>query len=67
MFSDEKLKRLKDHALLPTRDMILLSHGELLALIARLELAEQKDCNQYHCGHATCNAWREAFGREEGR
>ena len=32
-------------------------------LIARLEAAELKECNQFHCGHETCNAWREVAGR----
>lgn len=76
MFSDEDLRRWKEY--IELRDERFTEYAkekevldppwslnEFKALIVRLELAEQKDCNQYHCGHASCNAWRKSAGREE--
>jgi len=60
--SDAHLERLKEMTL-SQPDMVELWCVDLEALIARLMAAELKDCNQYHCGHATCNRWREVADR----
>jgi hypothetical protein len=63
VFTDEELKRLKEMAATPFESTCELAKY-VPALLSRLALAEEKDCNQYHCGHATCNAWRKAASRE---
>ena len=40
-----------------------ISNDDFFGLISRLEAAELKDCNQYHCGHETCNVWRKSAGK----
>lgn len=67
MFSDGDLDHLNKIIRFNDRQggETILKGDELKALIARLELAEQKDCNQYHCGHASCNAWRKSAGRRK--
>lgn len=67
-FYDDDLKRLKeDIHKNKTRTGIRFNlhyRTEIIdALLARMELAELKDCNQFHCGHVSCNAWRKAAGK----
>ncbi len=68
-FSDDELDLLKEYinkfggtCWLPTNNCNESRQFFILGLVARLEAAESKECNQFHCGHATCNAWRKAAG-----
>src|SRR4029077_13930537 len=59
-FDDDDLERLEKETRART---VSLRFYDLAALVFRLKAAELKDCNQDHCGHPTCNAWRIAAGK----
>lgn len=62
-FTDDDLKQLKESIQGFKETTTHTIHiGKVHALLARLEAAELKECNQYHCGHASCNEWRKATG-----
>lgn len=66
MFTDDDLKRLKDNAKsLRYLPMQGISGKQFLALLARLEAAEKRDCLWEQCDHESCDTWRKAAGKEQ--
>jgi hypothetical protein len=57
-FSDNDLKQLKEQLNRGECDVILIPF-----LLARLTLAEQRDCVWDDCDHESCKAWRKAAGK----
>ncbi len=61
-FTNEDKKRVTDRFINDPRShrakTIVIGLKDMQGILLRLEAAELKECNQFHCGHATCNAWR---------
>ncbi len=62
-FTDEDLKKLKESLKHYPGWATEQSPEYWRNLLIRLEAAEEKECNQFHCGHASCNVWRNTVGK----